>query len=179
MGGQNGIWGMGDHVRPVGAHELMMKIPFIFHQPGRIPAGATNDLLVSNYDFFPTVLGHLGLSDKMPAQPKSPGRDFSTTLRGETIPWDNVLFYEFETCRAIRTDEWKLVLRHPAGPHELYNMQHDPAERFNQYGQPGTERTKSELEARLKQFFRDHADPQYDIWNQGRSKAKRVTVAEK
>jgi arylsulfatase A-like enzyme len=179
MGGQNGMWGMGDHMRPVGAHELMMKIPFIFHHPGRIPAGKTNDLLVSNYDFFPTVLGHLGLGDKMPTQPKSPGRDFSSALRGETIPWDNVVFYELETCRAIRTDEWKLVLRHPSGPHELYNMQNDPAERFNQYGQPGMDRAKAELETRLKQFFRDYADPQYDIWNQGRSKAKRLTLTEK
>jgi hypothetical protein len=27
MGGQNGMWGMGDHFRPIGAHELMMQIP--------------------------------------------------------------------------------------------------------------------------------------------------------
>jgi arylsulfatase A-like enzyme len=177
MGGQNGMWGMGDHMRPVGAHELMMKIPFIFHQPGRIPAGATSDLLVSNYDFLPSVLGHLGLGDRMPLKPKSPGRDFSAVLQGGTIPWDNVVFYEFETCRAIRTDRWKLVLRHPAGPHELYDMEKDPAERFNQFGQPGTEDIRAELEPRLHQFFRVYADPQYDIWNQGRSKAKRATVA--
>jgi hypothetical protein len=34
MGGQNGMWGMGDHFRPTGAHELMMQIPLIFRQPG-------------------------------------------------------------------------------------------------------------------------------------------------
>src|SRR5688572_23063432 len=34
MGGQNGMWGMGDHFRPIGAHELMMQIPLIFRQPG-------------------------------------------------------------------------------------------------------------------------------------------------
>ena len=60
MGGQNGIWGMGDHTRPVGAHELMMHIPLIFRQPGRIAAGRTSDLIVSNYDFLPTVLAYLG-----------------------------------------------------------------------------------------------------------------------
>ncbi|MFM8334401.1 MAG: sulfatase, partial [Opitutaceae bacterium] len=54
MGGQNGMWGMGDHFRPIGAHELMMQIPLIFRQPGRIPAGCTSDLLVSNYDFLPS-----------------------------------------------------------------------------------------------------------------------------
>jgi arylsulfatase A-like enzyme len=175
MGGQNGMWGMGDHFRPVGAHELMMRIPFIFHHHGRIPAGTTNDFLVSNYDFMPSVLGYLGLGQKMPAQPKSPGRDFSAALRGEKIPWDNVIFYEFEICRAIRTDRWKLVMRHPSGPHELYDMQRIPAEHFNQYGQPGTEQPKAELEKKLSEFFRAYADPQYDIWQGGRSKAKRVT----
>jgi arylsulfatase A-like enzyme len=132
---------------------------------------------VSNYDFLPSVLGHLGLAEKMPAQPKSPGRDFSAVLRADKISWDDAVFYEFETCRAIRTDRWKLVLRHPSGPHELYDMQADPGERFNQYGQPGLDAAKTELETRLGNFFRTYADPQYDIWNGGRSKAKRHTTS--
>ena len=115
----------------------------------------------------------------MPQKPKSPGRDFSAVLRGGTLPWDNVVFYEFETCRAVRTDQWKLVLRHPAGPHELYDMEKDPAERFNHYGQPGTEEIRAGLETKLHEFFRTYADPQYDVWQQGRSKAKRLTVATK
>ena len=175
MGGQNGIWGMGDHTRPIGAHELMMQVPFIFHQPGRIPAGATSDLLVSNYDFLPSVLGHLGLGDKMPQQPKSPGRDFSRVLQGKEMTWHNAVFYEMETCRAIRTDAWKLVMRHPSGPHELYDMKADPQERFNLWGQPGTETQRTELQKQLEAFFAQYADPQYDIWKGGRSKARRVS----
>lgn len=176
MGGQNGTWGMGDHQRPVGAHELMMQIPYIFHQPGKVAAGKTSDQLVSNYDFLPTVLGHLGLGEKMPLQPKSPGRDFSALLRGELAKvQEDAVFYEFEICRAIRTDEWKLVLRRPDGPHELYNMKSDPAERMNLFGQPGMEKIRVELQARLEAFFAQYADPQYDIWKGGRSKAKRAT----
>ncbi|MDR3401605.1 MAG: sulfatase-like hydrolase/transferase [Chthoniobacter sp.] len=174
MGGQNGMWGMGDHFRPIGAHELMMQIPFIFRQPGRIPAGQTSNNIVSNYDFMPSVLSYLGLGDKMPQQPKSPGRDFSPVLRGETIPWDNVMYYEMETCRAIRTDRWKCVLRHPDGPHELYDMQADPQERSNLYGQPGTEPIRADLTQKLNDFFARYADPQYDIWKGGKSKAKRL-----
>jgi arylsulfatase A-like enzyme len=174
MGGQNGMWGMGDHFRPIGAHELMMQIPFIFRQPGRIPAGRTADNIVSNYDFMPSVLSYLGLGDKMPQQPKSPGRDFAPVLRGETIPWDDVMYYEMETCRAIRTDRWKCVLRHPDGPHELYDMQADPRERVNLYGEPGMESIRAELTQRLNDFFTRYADPQYDLWKDGRSKAKRL-----
>ncbi|MEQ1861563.1 MAG: sulfatase-like hydrolase/transferase [Chthoniobacteraceae bacterium] len=172
MGGQNGLWGMGDHTRPIGAHELMMQIPLIFRQSGKIPAAQTSDLLVSNYDFMPSVLAHLGA--KMPAGSKSPGRDFSRVLRGESVAWENGVFYEMETCRAIRTDDWKYVARFPSGPFELYDMKADPRERMNLYGQPGTEPRRDELARRLDTFFTRNADPQYDVWKGGRSKAKRL-----
>lgn len=177
MGGQNGIWGMGDHTRPVGAHELMMQIPLLFRHPGRIPPGRTSDVLVSNYDFLPTVVRYLGLRDSLPESPKLPGRDFSSILKGEVPPWDNTVFYEMELCRAIRTDRWKLVLRHPAGPQELYDMHTDPQERFNLFGQAAVDDQKSHLTARLTSFFDTFANPAYDLWHNGRSKARRVTPA--
>jgi arylsulfatase A-like enzyme len=176
MGGQNGIWGMGDHTRPVGAFELMMRIPFIFRHAGRIPAGKTNDLVVSNYDFLPTVLSHLGLRDRIPRNPRLPGQDFSAALLGRSLDWENVMYYEMEQCRAVRSDQWKYVARHPSGPYELYDLKSDPHERFNQFGQPGTEDVQKELAAKLTAFFQQYADPQYDIWRGGRSKAKRLVV---
>jgi arylsulfatase A-like enzyme len=176
MGGQNGLWGMGDHTRPIGAHELMMQVPLIFHHPESIPAGQTCEQLVSNYDFLPSVLGYLGMSDKLPSgPPELPGRDFSKLLQGAPIDWENVVFYEMETCRAVRSQDWKLVLRHPQGPHELYDMQHDPQERFNLYGQPGLEAVQHDLQTRLESFFERYADPQYDLWKEGRSKARQLS----
>ncbi|WP_414663007.1 sulfatase family protein [Horticoccus sp. 23ND18S-11] len=176
MGGQNGMWGMGDHFRPTGAHELMMQIPLIVRQPGRVTAGRTSDALVSNYDFMPTMLGHLGLGARMPATPRSPGRDFSPVFTGGQPPaGDNVIFYEMETTRAVRTEEWKYVARFPEGPFELYDLKRDPMERFNLYGQPGTTAIRGELASRLDAFFAAYADPQYDVWKGGRSKAKRHT----
>lgn len=176
MGGQNGIWGMGDHTRPIGAHELMMQIPLIFHQPGRIPSGKTCDHLVSNYDFLPSVLGHLGLSESLPREPKLPGRDFSPVLRGEPmLASDEAVYYEMETCRAVREDRWKLVLRHPSGPNELYDMQSDPRERFNLFGQPDAEVHARRMRGKLESFFNAYASPEYDLWKGGRSKAKRVS----
>jgi arylsulfatase A-like enzyme len=176
MGGQNGIWGMGDHTRPVGAFERMMHIPLIFRHRGAIPVNRSSELIVSNYDFLPTVLSYLGLADRVPRQPKSPGRDFSDVLRGRELTWDNVMFYEVEACRAIRGERWKYVARHPRGPYELYDLQSDPEERFNQFGQPGTEVVREQLALRLAEFFQQYADPQYDIWRGGRSKAKRLTT---
>jgi len=175
IGGHNGMWGMGDHFRPIGAHELMMNIPFIFRYSGSIKAGMTSDKLISNYDFLPTLLSYLGLKEKIPRNTDLPGRDFSPLLRGEEPDWTNEVFYEMENTRVIRTDEWKYVARFPDGPFELYNMKQDPQERFNLYGQPGTEGKLSDLSLHLNNFFDKYADPQYNTWKGGRSKATRLT----
>jgi arylsulfatase A-like enzyme len=112
----------------------------------------------------------------MPQAPKSPGRDFSAALRGQKLQnWDNTVFYEMETTRAIRSERWKFVSRHPSGPFELYDRQSDPQERFNLYAQPGTADIQADLAKQLDTFFTRHADPKYDLWKGGRSKAKRHT----
>jgi len=175
IGGHNGMWGMGDHFRPIGAHELMMNIPLIFRYSGSIKAGMTSDKLISNYDFLPTLLNYIGLEEKIPQKPDLPGRDFSPLLRGEELDWTNEVFYEMENTRVIRTDEWKYVARFPDGPFELYNMKQDPQERFNLYGQPGSEGKLADLSLQLNYFFDKYADPQYNIWKGGRSKATRLT----
>ena len=136
MGGTNGLWGMGDHTRPLSAFDGMMQVPLIVRHPGAIRPGTTSDLLTSNYDFLPAVLGYLGLGDKLAgAKPRSPGRDYSPVLRGQTLAWENVVYYEMEYVRAIRTENWKYVHR-PQGPLELYDLKNDPYEKFNLYGQP-------------------------------------------
>ncbi|MBW3543046.1 MAG: sulfatase-like hydrolase/transferase [Planctomycetes bacterium] len=170
VGGQHGLWGMGDHTRPLSAFDGMLHIPLIFRHTGSIPAGQVSDLMTSNYDFLPTVLSYLGLADKLSAQPQSPGRDYSPTLKGRRQEWDNTVYYDFETVRAIRTADWKYVERFPDGPHELYDLKADSGEQFNLYGQPLQVETQGALRDRLHEFFDRHADPQYDLWRGGRSK---------
>jgi arylsulfatase A-like enzyme len=171
MGGQNGLWGMGDHTRPLGAFDQMMHIPLIFRHTGAIPAGATCDFLVGNYDFMTSMLRYLGLGEKIPRQPASPGRDYSPALRGQPMQWDNVMYYEMEIVRAIRTDDYKYVHRHPEGPYELYDLRNDPYEKFNLYGQPAQAKIQADLAHRLTEFFKTYADPRYDIYRGGGSKA--------
>jgi arylsulfatase A-like enzyme len=164
---------MGDHTRPLTAFDWTMHIPLIFRQPGTVAEGRTSDALVSNYDFLPAVLTQLGLAEKMPTAPKSPGRNFSRALKGEPLDaWDDTTFFEFENVRAIRTREWKLIARFTAGPNELYHLTTDPGERTNLYDDAEHAKTRDELRARLDAFFKTYVDPQYDLWQGGRSKAK-------
>jgi arylsulfatase A-like enzyme len=170
VGGQNGLWGMSDHTRPLSAFDGMMHIPLIVRHPGRVPAGSTSDLMVSGYDLMPTLLHHLGLGDRIADTPRSPGRDFSPALRGEAIAWDDVVFFEDENVRVIRTADWKYIHRHPDGPFELYHLADDPGEKVNLYGQPGRGPVRDALRQRLEAFFRDYADPKYDLYRGGGSK---------
>jgi len=120
MGGQNGFFGMGDHTRPIGAHDLMMQVPLIFRYPEGIKPGKTN-AMVSNYDFLPSLLEYLGLEHRIPRKPKLPGRSFAALLRGKQIEWETRMFYEMEGCRSVRTEDWKYVARRESGgPTELY-----------------------------------------------------------
>ena len=171
MGGQNGLWGMGDHTRPISAHELMMQIPFIFRHPKHIPPGQTSDVFVSNYDFMPTLLGYLALPKA--TIPTSPGRDLTPFLLQKALPanWQDEVAYEMENTRALRTDRWKLIERHPNGPHEFYDMTADPQERFNLYNQPGYGHEQAAIHTRLHTFFKAHTNPKYDLWKNGTSKA--------
>jgi arylsulfatase A-like enzyme len=178
-GGQHGIWGMGDHTRPLSAFDEMMHVPLIWRQPRSIPAGNRSDMLVSNYDFLPTVLDHLGLRDKTPAKPVLPGHSYAAALHGREVEWGDAVFFEFETTRAIRTAEWKYVSRFPEGPNELYDLKADPSEGKNLVGQAAHATMRERLGRRLEEFFDKHADPQYDLKRGGKSKTALHTVGAK
>jgi arylsulfatase A-like enzyme len=173
-GGHHGLWGMADHGRPLNTFDPALHVPLIWRLPKRIPTGGHSDIMVSTYDFMPTLLGCLGLGDRMAQFPESPGRDYSASLHGETVSWDNVVFYEFENSRMVRTDRWKLSRRFPDGPDELYDLVNDPSEKNNLFGEPKHADMQRALQQRLDGFFKRYVDPKYDLWNGGVSKAPRV-----
>ena len=151
-GGHGGFWGMGDHTRPLTGYDWTMHVPLIWRHPGRITAGQRRDLLVSNYDFLPTVLDYLGLKDKQAAEPPSPGRSYAAALRGQPVEWDNVMFFDFENVRAVRTDRWKYIVRFPEGPNELYDLKADPGERTNLVDRDAHAATRKELQKHSTTF---------------------------
>jgi arylsulfatase A-like enzyme len=169
--GQNGFWGMGDHTRPLTAYDWTMHVPLIYRHPGRIAAGSESELLVSNYDFLPTLLEHVGLKEQTPSEPPLPGHSYANALAGEPLEWNDVMFFEYENTRAIRTSQWKYISRFPDGPEELYDLVGDPAERTNLADQPERAEQKQQLREQLANFFARYADPRYDLTQGGASKA--------
>ncbi len=170
-GGQSGFWGMGDHTRPLTAYDSMMHVPLIVRHPGKIKAGERSKLLLSNYDLYPTMLDYLGFKEKLPNEPKLPGRSLVPTLHGQPQDWEETVFFEFENVRAVRTTRWKYIERFGQSPNELYDLAADPGERENLIDNAEHSATREQLRRRLTEFFAKYADPQYDLWRGGRSKA--------
>lgn len=174
--GQSGFWGMGDHTVPLTAFDWNAWIPLIFRQPGRIAAGMRSDLMVDTCDIFPTLLDYLGLAARLPKSPPLPGASFAPALQGRPLEWENETHFEFENVRAIRTPEWKYIERIHQGPNEFYELQKDPGERLNLYGQERVAAIQNELRGRLHRFFGRYADPKWDLWKGGRSKSNLMTA---
>ena len=143
----------------------------IYRHPAAISADKQSDLMISHYDFLPTVLNYLGLENKIPDKPKLPGRDYSAVLRDQQTEWENVIYYEFENSRMIRTPDWKYTRRFPDGPDELYDLRNDPSERKNLINEQKYADIQRQLHERLSAFFDYYADPKYDLWRSGGSKS--------
>lgn len=172
--GHHGMWGMGDHARPLHAYEEAIRVPMIWRHPSHIKAGSAFGERTCNYDFFPSLLDYLNM--QRPTQPELPGQSYAQALRGEPVNWDGTIFHEFENLRLIREERWKYIWRFPAGPDELYEMQTDPQERQNLAKEVEHAEIISQLRARIETFFDRYADPQYNLWRSGRSKAGRLVV---
>ena len=164
--GQHGLWGHTDFSFPASLYETAMNIPLIVHYPGVVENGQVSDLFIGQYDLMPTILDMAG-SDVEIAN--SPGRSFAEYLRGNELEsWPDAVYLDQEATRAIRTNQyayWKRLKG--TGEHELYDMQTDPGQEDNLYGNPDYDEVVTQLDSRLSQFFDTYSAAQYDLWQGG------------
>jgi hypothetical protein len=113
-------------------YEGGIRVPLIATWPGHIEAGSSDDTVVANWDFFPTVMKLTGASTTATLD----GIDFSQVLLGEgDAPKREALYWEYHSrggMQAVRMGKWKALRMkahgHPDAPIELYDLEHDPAE---------------------------------------------------
>ena len=137
--------------------DTSLRVPAAVVWPGKIAAGSTVDAVVTNLDWYPTLLALAGLAP--PADAPIHGRDFSPLLRGEQVGWDNSFYGEYAQhhyieadLRMWRTPEWKLVrdfLR--PGHDELYHLAEDPGETRNLVADADYTEKVAELDAHLRE----------------------------
>ena len=160
--GHHGFWGKGNGTFPRNMYENSVKVPAIISHPGRIPAGATTDAMVSAYDFLPTLLDYLDLP--LPAAQNLPGSSFLPVLLGEQEAHNEqvVIYDEYGPVRMIRTEDWKYIYRHAHGPDEMFDLTTDPDERVNLAYEDDHQDTRRELRSRLDEWFAQYVIPEKD-----------------
>lgn len=163
--GQHGMWHKGngrllatDRTRP-NIFDTSAMVPLVMRWPGRIRAGSVCDELVSSLDYFPTLLTVAG-AVRRPGLLLD-GMDMSPLLAGGQRVWRDELYLIYNQhhytpharMRMIRTRNWKLVHHYEPGmDHELYDLESDPAEENNLFGQSGVKSVQDDLDRRLCQW---------------------------
>lgn len=170
--GHHGVWGKGNGTVPRNMLEESIRVPMIWHHPGRIAAQSRCDAMISNYDFFPTILDYTGCTTA-PDKDRV-GESYAPFLRGAKPQWRDRLFFEYADMRSVRTKTAKLVMRAKPWPSEMYDLEADPGESRNVIDDAKYAAVRASLTRELEGYFRKHGAPPLEEWR----KSTRLTVTE-
>ncbi|MBB4037901.1 arylsulfatase A-like enzyme [Dysgonomonas hofstadii] len=147
-------------------YEESFRTPLIMCYPKAIKAGTKSDVLVQNIDYAPTFLSLAGISK--PAEMS--GTSLEPLFQGEKPKnWRTDLYYHYYDYPAehkanrhdgVRTERYKLIHfydkdkddNYTLNCNELYDLQTDPDELNNLYGQTGYESITTDLQKRLDNY---------------------------
>jgi arylsulfatase A len=116
------------------------RVPFIVRQPGTVPAGRVSTALASNLDLLPTLAAMAGL--EVPQDVELDGKDLSQVILSDAeSPHDQILLFNNTRIAAVRTRDWKFVIRtyyrglnlplDKLGYSMLFDLAQDPGENYN------------------------------------------------
>lgn len=139
---------------------LVMLLPEGFGARGDIPQ------MVQNIDYAPTFLELAGV----PVPADIQGESMVRLLKGEAPDdWRGYLYYHFHEYPAehavkrhygVRDSRYKLIhFYNDIDQWELYDLETDPTEMHNIYGQPGTEDITRRMRGILRQAQERYNDP--------------------
>ncbi len=172
-----------DHGENLGDHGMYLKGPYFYEQnvhvpliiawPGKIPGGQTRSALVELVDLAPTICEAAGVA----MEPGMQGKSFWQLLSKEDAldHHRDSVYAEFYNSNINHRDplafdtmvfdgRYKLVKVHDRDHRmschgELYDLQEDPAETFNQYDNPAFAEVKVRMLELLCDRMAETCDP--------------------
>lgn len=142
-----------------------LNTPLLISWPGTIEPGSVNNDLVSNLDFGETFIDIAGgeVPDEMQ------GRSMLPILKGDTPDdWREAHYYhyyehpsEHNVMRhyGITTDKYKLIhFYYDIDDWELFDLEKDPKEMHNVYGDPAYADIQAELHEKLEELRTKYGD---------------------
>ena len=150
-----------DHGEFLGYHHLLLKGAYLYEPLVRVPlamarlgggewaAGRRTGALVESIDVTSTILASAGVEQPAAVQ----GRDLTPVLRGEREEHREAVFAQSGGMGMVmlRTGRWKLIEAAQERDRMLFDLERDPAELRNLYGDPGHSDVLADLGRRLVQ----------------------------
>ena len=144
--------------------EETLKMPFLAKCPALIPAGSENHDIITNVDFAPTFMDLAGA----PKPAEMQGDSFLANMAGHTpADWKDACYAryyveggEHQTAAwyGIRTKTDKLVYYYKRGEWEYFDLEKDPEEVHNGYGDAKYARRIAELKGRIAELRTKYGD---------------------
>ena len=145
-------------------YEESMHMPLLMRYPGVIKPGTKINDMVVNIDFTPTFEAIAGA--KIPADVQ--GKSILPLLKGDNKGWRKSTYYHYYEFPAehsvmrhfgIRTERYKLIRFYTGKDFwELYDLQTDPHEMKNLYGEKQYEALTIQLKNELKGLIKEYKD---------------------
>ena len=145
-------------------YDESMKMPLIVKWPGVTKPGSVNRDLVQNLDYAETFLAMAGIEAPAAMQ----GRSLVPLLRGETPKdWRESLYYHYYAFpsvhmvarhNGVRTERYKLLRFYQFDEWEFYDLERDPDELRNEYGNSDYAEEIAELKLELERLRSQYGD---------------------
>jgi len=145
-------------------YEESLGMPLIVRWPGVTEPGSVNTDLVQNLDYAETFLEAAGVA--VPADMQ--GRSLVPLLRGEAPEdWRDAIYYHYYAFPSVhmvarhygvRTARHKLIHYYQFDEWELFDLEQDPEETTNLFGEPEVAQLTVDLAARLGRLQQLYGD---------------------
>ena len=139
-------------------YEESFRTPLLMRYPKEIKPGTEIDKLVQNLDFAPTFLDYVGIE----APEEMQGESFRQLVAGETDEWRDAVYYtyyEYPSVHMVKrhygvaTERYKLMhFYYDIDEWEMYDLETDPMEMTNIYGDPEYAEVREMLHERLEEL---------------------------
>ncbi len=152
-------------------YEESLSMPLVMRYPDQLKANHISEKLVLNLDFAPTFLDFASAEIPEEMQGKSLRSITSRNGKGE---WRDSIYYHYyeyphgwHTVKrhyGVRTEKYKLIhFYHDIDTWELYDLEHDPNELNNLYGDPDYTDIVSTLKTELERLQEKYGDTNIQI----------------
>ena len=145
-------------------YEESLRTPLLMRYPKEIPAESKVNALIQNLDFAPTFLDYAGV----PIPEDIQGESFRNIVNQKTENGRDAIYYTYyeypsvhmvKRHYGVRTERYKLMhFYYDIDEWELYDLEKDPTEMINLYGQKEYEEVQKKMHLRLSELREKYGD---------------------